>query len=109
MTPVEAVRAALKGYVSFSGRATRSEYWWFFLFCLLAPGAVVLISLKLAALVALALLLPGISVTVRRLHDAGRSGWWWFIGFVPIAGPIVLFYFAVQPSDGDNDYGTAAA
>jgi len=107
--PVAAITAAFAGYVDFSGRATRSEYWWFFLFCVLVPAGLAVVNYKLGAVAWLVILLPSITVLVRRLHDAGKSGWWWFIGFIPVVGPLILLYFAVQPSDGDNDYGTAAA
>jgi uncharacterized membrane protein YhaH (DUF805 family) len=107
--PVEAVLAALKGYVNFSGRATRSEYWWFYLFWIIAVGVTAFINENLAAIVILALLLPSLAVLIRRLHDIGKSGWWCLIGLIPVIGPLILLYWAVQPSAGDNDYGAAAA
>jgi len=106
--PVEAVLAALKGYVNFSGRATRAEYWWFILFWFLAIAAIAFISETLAGIVVLVLLLPNLTVSIRRLHDIGKSGWWYLIGFLPLVGPFILLYLFVQPSDGDNPYGAAA-
>ncbi|GAB4342018.1 MAG: DUF805 domain-containing protein [Candidatus Abyssubacteria bacterium] len=82
----------LKKYAVFSGRAQRMEYWMFFLFNLI--------------IAMLAVLLPGVAVTVRRLHDTGRSGWWLLIGFVPLIGGIVLLVFMVFDSQpGQNEYG----
>jgi uncharacterized membrane protein YhaH (DUF805 family) len=107
--PVEAVSAAMKGYVKFSGRATRTEYWWFYLFWLIVVGVTGYINQNLGALVVLVLLLPGVAAGIRRLHDIGKSGWWILVAFIPLIGGLILLYFLVQPSEGDNDYGTAAA
>ena len=104
---VESVSAALKGYVKFSGRSGRAEYWWFFLFWLLALLVVGVISETLGTLVALALLLPNLAVSVRRLHDIGKSGWFYLVNLIPLIGVLIVFYWAVQPSDGDNEYGAA--
>jgi uncharacterized membrane protein YhaH (DUF805 family) len=109
---------ALKKYAVFSGRSQRSEYWYFVLFYLLiyiglsivdgvigakvANGTVGLLS----TLFSLAMLVPSLSVTVRRLHDTGRSGWWLLVAFVPLVGGIVLLVFMVQDSQaGANEHG----
>jgi uncharacterized membrane protein YhaH (DUF805 family) len=105
----------LKKYVQFSGRARRKEYWMFTLvhvliMCALyvadgrvgTPGTFGLVLLGYSLL----LLLPSLAVTVRRLHDTGRSGWWLLLYFLPLVGPIALLVFAVQDSEGgSNDYG----
>jgi uncharacterized membrane protein YhaH (DUF805 family) len=115
----DAVRTCLtQKYADFSGRARRSEYWWFFLFSLISSGVASVIDSILGtryggttglvqALVQLALLVPGIAVGVRRLHDTARSGWWLLIGLVPVVGWIVLLVFFVQDSRGENQYGAA--
>lgn len=79
---IPAVKSGLQKFATFSGRASRSEYWWFYLFTYLASvvGSV-LVALTpllglLVAVALLALVLPSISVLVRRLHDIGKSGWW---------------------------------
>ena len=108
----------LKKYAVFSGRAQRQEYWMFTLFniiitlVLLIIAGVIATALEIAAagllpnLYTLAVLLPGIAVTVRRLHDTGRSGWWLLIAFVPFIGAIVLLVFYVQDSQpGENQFG----
>ncbi|GAB5521357.1 MAG: DUF805 domain-containing protein [Rhodothermales bacterium] len=106
---------ALRNYKDFSGRARRSEYWFFTLFHML-----LLIGCVLMALVSdlseeatilfvgaylLLMFLPSWSVAVRRLHDTGRSGWWLLIGGIPLGG-LVLFVFNLQDSEIEsNQYG----
>ena len=88
---------ALKKYADFKGRARRKEYWLFILLYSICYFIAFLIDVASGALiifttiVALGLLIPLISVAVRRLHDTDRSGWWFLLGFVPFAN-IVLFY-----------------
>jgi uncharacterized membrane protein YhaH (DUF805 family) len=105
------VKSVLSQYVGFSGRARRSEYWYwvlaYFLVYLVAAGldAVVNTSL-LVTLVALAVLLPSLAVGVRRLHDTGRSGWWLLLGLIPVIGGIILIVFCVmEGTPGSNAYG----
>lgn len=126
MTFTEAIQTCFRKYVDFGGRARRSEYWWWALFVFLVDLVVnalggfqpILIVLGrgesgesavwtfLAAAVSLVLFLPGLAVFVRRLHDTGRSGWWWLIVLVPLVGLIVLFVFLVQEGNPDsNQYG----
>jgi uncharacterized membrane protein YhaH (DUF805 family) len=108
----------LKKYAVFSGRARRKEYWMFFLFNLIITLVLALIdSLTgtfssqaglglLSGLYSLAVLIPSIAVTVRRLHDTGRSGWWILLGLIPVIGGIILLIFMVLDSQpGENQYG----
>jgi uncharacterized membrane protein YhaH (DUF805 family) len=110
--------AVLKKYAEFNGRARRKEYWYFVLFNILISIALAIIdnatgSLNAKAgvglfgtIYALGVLLPSIAVSVRRLHDTGRSGWWLLISFIPLIGPLVLLVFMVLESHpGDNTYG----
>jgi uncharacterized membrane protein YhaH (DUF805 family) len=108
----EAVQTVLtKNYVNFQGRAARPEYWWYILFYVIAYLVLVAIDAALgmqllAVIFALAVLLPTLAVTVRRLHDLDKSGWWILIGFVPIVGAILLIYWYAQPgTPGDNRFG----
>ena len=107
-----------KKYACFSGRARRQEYWLFVLFNIIAGIIVgvisgVLVSVTNVAAFAflgtiynLAVLIPGFAVLFRRLHDTGRSGWWWLISFIPLIGIIVLIVFCCFDSQpGDNQYG----
>ncbi len=102
----------LRKYAVFSGRARRKEFWMYVLFYIIivvvlsVVESMIGIPFILSGLYTLALIIPSIAVTVRRLHDTGRSGWWWFIGFVPVIGGIVLLVFMVLDSQpGDNEYG----
>lgn len=116
---------ALKKYAVFSGRARRSEFWYFELFNILLPlgGALVLevllilvgtkpddastIAIGLYDLWFLAMLLPHWGVTVRRLHDTGRTGWWTLITLIPLIGPIILLIFLCEDSQPDtNQWGS---
>lgn len=106
----EAVKSALSKYATFSGRARRSEFWYFYLFYFLAYMVAVIIAAvvevpAVAALPLLAFVVPYISVAIRRLHDTGRSGWSYLIGFIPLIGTIWLIVVACRDSEGDNEYG----
>lgn len=119
-----AARSVLWQYATFSGRASRPEFWWWVLcvFIILLvfriiDGAIVLPMLgferfqeeggqPLSVIVSLALILPNLAAGARRLHDIGRTAWWLLIGLLPVIGTLVLIYFYVQPSDtGDNQFG----
>ena len=107
----------LKKYAVFSGRARRSEYWYFALFNFLIAfvlglfdgmfGMVGDLGIGMLGLIyGLAVIIPGIAVGVRRLHDTGRSGWWLLLAFIPFIGAIILIIFFVQDSQaGENEYG----
>jgi len=114
-----AVRTVLGKYATFTGRASRSEYWWWFLAMLLfnlflrvIDGAVFGVEAfdgqtggPLAMVAALALLLPNLAVAVRRLHDTDRSGWWILILLIPIIGYLIFLYWLVQPTyEGENRF-----
>jgi uncharacterized membrane protein YhaH (DUF805 family) len=97
----------LKKYAVFSGRASRREYWMFFLFNLIfAIVAAVLDNVLGLAIRDVGTLLPGLAVGIRRLHDIGKSGWYMLMGFIPcVGGIIVLVFFATQGDMGTNEYG----
>jgi uncharacterized membrane protein YhaH (DUF805 family) len=107
----DAVRSVLTKYATFSGRARRSEFWWFYLAYILASIVVSIIdqmigSPVLGVLLTLGLIVPTLAVGARRLHDIGKSGWWQLIGIVPLVGAIVLIVFFCQDSQpGTNKYG----
>jgi uncharacterized membrane protein YhaH (DUF805 family) len=112
----EAIKSGFDHYVTFSGRASRAAYWWWFLFVILVEIAANIIDAIFGSyplfigIVGLGLLLPGLSVSIRRLHDTNRTGWWVLISIIPIIGFIVLLIFYLQQSDpGDNDYGPPPA
>ena len=111
----EAVRSGFENYANFSGRSSRSAYWYWFLFAILVSIVANIVDAAIGApiltiITGLGLLLPGLAVAIRRLHDTGRSGWWILIGLIPIVGFIVLIVFYVQESDqGPNEYGPPPA
>lgn len=96
MTFQESIKVCFNKYVDFSGRASRSEFWWFFLFCCLVGLAAGMFGFIVNCLVFLGLLLPQVAAATRRLHDTGRSGWWQLIGLVPVIGWIVMIVFLAQ-------------
>ncbi|MGG3889983.1 DUF805 domain-containing protein [Metabacillus fastidiosus] len=102
----------LKNYVGFQGRARRKEYWMFNLVSVIITiilsivEAVASIDPVLTVIYFLAVFLPSLAVTVRRLHDTGRSGWWFLINLIPIIGGIILLVFTCQDSEtNSNKYG----
>ncbi len=109
--------SAMRKYVQFSGRAPRMEYWMFILvytiiiiFAAVVDGVVLGESDTgtgiLATIVILGHFLPGLAVTIRRLHDIGKSGWWFLIAFIPLIGSLILLYFTIKKSEpGTNTYG----
>ena len=101
----EAVKTCFAKYVDFSGRASRSEYWWFVLAYVIVAVVAGLIHEVVYGLVILAFLLPLLAAGARRLHDIGKSGWWLLLGLIPLVN-LVLLYFTVQPSQPEsNEYG----
>ena len=105
----EAISSGFSNYVSFKGRASRSEYWYWTLFVTLASTILQILdgalgSVLLNSIFSLATLLPGIAVAVRRLHDVNKSGWWLLLAFTVI-GIFVILYWMIKKSDyGENNY-----
>ncbi|WP_405555770.1 DUF805 domain-containing protein [Streptomyces sp. NBC_01171] len=101
----------LKKYAVFSGRARRQEYWMFTLFSLIISIVLTILDSALdinflAGIYGLAVLLPSLAVTVRRLHDTSRSGWWVLIALIPFVGAIILIVFlASEGKPETNEYG----
>lgn len=108
----------LRKYAQFNGRARRKEYWFFALFNLLISIALTMFDSLigtlntetgyglLSGIYSLAVLIPSLAVSFRRLHDTGRSGWWILLVLIPILGALVLLVFMVLDSEqGENEYG----
>ena len=103
----EAINSGLTNYATFSGRAARSEFWWFFLFVIVVVNIVnfVLVAIsEIFGLIILALILPHLAVTVRRLHDIGWSGWWVLLGFIPFLNFLLLVFlcFPSRPNPSSS-------
>ena len=96
MTPTESIKTCFRKYVDFNGRASRSEFCWFFFFCIVSWLVLSIVSivhlhtLALLMLYMLALLMPSLAVSVRRLHDTGRSAWWLLLFPILMLGSGVL-------------------
>jgi uncharacterized membrane protein YhaH (DUF805 family) len=111
----EAIASGFRNYARFSGRAARSEYWYWVLFVVLVSVVAKTIDFALTgdprggvigALVSLGLLLPDIAVSVRRLHDRDKSGWFFLLCFVPLIGSIILLvWFCQRGTAGTNRFG----
>jgi len=110
----QAVESVLiKNYTNFSGRARRSEYWYWVLFAFIVgiifsfvTGINGSIGNIIQVIWGLGTLIPGVAVGVRRLHDINKSGWWWLLILLPIIGWIFLLIWTVKSgTDGSNDYG----
>jgi uncharacterized membrane protein YhaH (DUF805 family) len=110
---IDSVKLTFSRYMDFDGRSTRSEYWYFVLFNVLiqiiASGIDDFVLSSefgiLSGIVGLVLLLPGVAVSIRRLHDIGKSGWFLLLVLIPLIGTLILIYFFVQPSkDEGNPY-----
>lgn len=129
MTFMEAVRSGFSKYVTFSGRARRSEFWFWTLFAIIISVVAMLVDGMIfpdlmtaqvtdagasfqsqggpiSLVVSLGLLLPGLAMAVRRLHDTDRSGWWLLIGLIPLIGLIVLIvWYVTEGTKGPNRFG----
>jgi uncharacterized membrane protein YhaH (DUF805 family) len=111
-------KVVLENYANFTGRARRAEFWWYFLASFLINVVLNILDAilglgmgggigVLSGIYGLAVLVPGLAVGVRRLHDTDKSGWWLLIGLIPIVGIIVLIVFwAAEGPPGTNQYGT---
>ena len=111
----EAAQGAMNNIVTFRGRASRSAFWWFALLQFIVYTVISWISdwsrpvgIILDIIIGIPLIVAGISVAVRRLHDTDRTGWWWWIGWVPFFGWIVLLvFYLLRGTPGPNRYSFA--
>lgn len=124
----DAIKSVFSQYATFSGRARRSEFWFWYLFLVIVAtvegvllgvvgtasldtttgtfGAGYFVVTSLVGLITLALAVPTIAVMVRRLHDQDKSGFYWFMSFIPLAGPIIMIvFYATDGTHGPNRFG----
>jgi uncharacterized membrane protein YhaH (DUF805 family) len=108
----EAIKSGFNNYVTFSGRAARSEFWYWILFSALADSVGNIVDRALGTgligvglVISLALLLPGVAVSVRRLHDLDRTGWWLLIAFTGIGIILLIVWNCMKGTTGSNSFG----
>ena len=107
----DSIKLGFSNYVNFTGRACRSEFWYWFLFVFIISLVTAIIDRVIGASVtgtiwSLAVLLPNIAIIVRRLHDTDRSGWWALLWFIVIIGWIILIiWWCSKGTDGPNRFG----
>jgi uncharacterized membrane protein YhaH (DUF805 family) len=113
----ESIKHVFGNLTNFSGRASRSEFWWFYLFIVIVAAVLSIIASATGAssgsgggvitfIIYVIVILAILSVSVRRLHDSNKSGWLILLNLLPCIGPIILIIFWVQPStEGDNRHG----
>lgn len=120
---VDAVKLFFTNYTNFSARSTRSEYWWWVLANVIAIGALQFLNviaifsgsgglatfvIILMVVYCLGILVPSISLSIRRLHDIGKPGTWFLITLIPFVGAIILLVLTLQPSAPANEWGEPA-
>ncbi len=104
----EAVKLFFVNYVNFTGRASKSEYWWVVLFNFIVVLLNRFVSAYIppvGAIISIGFMIPSLSLFVRRLHDTGKAWPWMLMGLIPIAGFIILIVYMCADSDGDNQWG----
>ena len=110
------IQCVTKNYFNFSGRARRKEYWLFvvaYIIVVVIAGIIDAITGlgdaglgPIYIIATLAMIIPSIAVSVRRLHDTNRRGWWLFLALIPIIGPIILLvFFCFRGTEGENRFG----
>lgn len=112
----DAIRLGFENYCNFKGRASRSEYWYWILFTVIVSAVFRLLGLAadffsiIGGLVSLALLLPSLGLSWRRMHDIGKGGGWFFISLIPLVGWIIFIVWCCQPSEPQaNRFGDVPA
>lgn len=113
-------KLAFKNYAEYKGRATQAEYWYFVLCHFLVSASLIIVTIIGAAndneflaipagialgLYTLASIIPSLMISIRRLHDTGKSGWFYMFGFIPAIGGLLLIILLAQQSDVDNQWG----
>ncbi len=122
MGPIKSVKSCMFKFADINGRATRSEYWWFYLFIIIGTFTSAFIDfgtieiwkepIELPPVTATFILItaiPYLAVTIRRLHDAGLSGWYFWVILIPFVGGLVLTFLMILPSTGRNRFGAPPA
>lgn len=103
MNFITAVKTCFSKYFDFSGRAGRSEYWWFYLLGVTIGITTKATQSEFFAVLLLLLVIPMFSVTARRLHDINKSGWWQLISILPLIGMIILWYWTAKKGNPNKN------
>ena len=111
----QAIGLYFKNYGNFSGRSSRSEYWWMYLANMIVSvvlnifsytsESMATVAFALMVIWALATFIPGLALLIRRLHDTGKSGWYILITLIPLVGPILMLVQVLKDSEGRNQWG----
>lgn len=116
MNFTQAIASCMSNYFTFSGRATRSEFWWFYLFTVLMSWGASIVGVALygdgvvfANIVSLVFMFPSLAVSARRLHDIGRSGWWLLIAFTIVGFILLIVWWATATKNEDAPVVDSAA
>lgn len=102
---VEATKLFFTRYTDFNGRSRRSEFWWAQLTVGILGSVIGMIIPNLSWIWSLIVLIPSIAISLRRLHDIGKSGWWYLINLIPVVGQIIFLVLACKDSVEDNQWG----
>ena len=102
---IDAIKLAFTHYADFKGRSRRSEYWWFTLFNVIVSGVLGYVIPDFAWIWSLIVLIPGLAICIRRLHDAGKSGWFYLWMLLPLVGQIIVLIQLCKDSTADNQWG----
>ena len=102
---IEAIKLAFVHYADFKGRSRRSEYWWFTLFNIIVSGVLSIALPDFAWIWSLVVLIPGLALCIRRLHDVGKSGWFYLWILLPLVGGIILLIQFCKDSTEANQWG----
>jgi len=106
------LRVVRDNFANFNGRARRKEYWMFVLFNMIFSTVAygldnMLGTMFISGVYSLAVLIPLIAVSVRRLHDIGKSGWWFLLMFIPFGIFVLIYFFVLEGDSGRNQYGNS--
>lgn len=102
---IDAVKLFFTRYTDFKGRSRRSEFWWANLATSIVSSVLSTAIPDFAWIWSLAILIPGVAICIRRLHDIGKSGWWYLINLIPVVGQIIFLVFMCKDSTEDNQWG----
>ena len=102
---IDAVKLFFTRYADFKGRSRRSEFWWASLVIGIVGSVISSVVPSLGGVWSLIILVPSLAICVRRLHDIGKSGWWYLLNLIPVVGQIIVIIWFCKDSTEDNQWG----